>query len=269
MQGTLLNGKEIAVKRLSRSSQQGLEELRNEVKLLAKLQHKNLVKLFGCCLDGLEKLLVFEYLSNTSLDKFLFASNILLDADMNPKISDFGLAKLFINIDETHANTSRIAGTYGYMAPEYAMRGQFSTKSDVFSYGILLLEIVTGRTVYQQEDETEEDLLSYVWHHWEKGDLSGAIDKSVSSHCPSQELIRCIHVGLLCVQDDPSERPNMASVLHMLRSESMTLPAPSAPPFLFSGANSAGCSQISLTEKNYGNAMSENVDSGKNTTDDE
>ncbi|KAF8700460.1 hypothetical protein HU200_034400 [Digitaria exilis] len=249
--GVFPDGQVVAIKRLSARSRQGLIEFKNEIQVIAKLQHKNLVRLLGCCIYEEEKMLIYEYLANKSLDHFIFdpirreslkwksrikiadASNILLDSDLNPKISDFGMARIF-PVDATQATASRLVGTFGYMAPEYASDGLLSIKSDVFSFGVLLLEIISGKrsSGFQYNGEFY-NLLEYAWQLWKGRRWNEFIDKSFGDEYEMEELMKYLAVALLCVQEKTIDRPTMHDVIAILSSENISLPEPKQPAYSY------------------------------------
>jgi len=286
--GILSDGQEIAVKKLLGRAGPGLDQLQNEVRVLAELQHKNLVGLQGFCSHQNDTLLVYEYIKNGSLDNILFddskgnalnweqqyniihgiakgilylhedssmriihrdlkSSNILLDDNMEPKIADFGLARL-LGEGHTHTRTTRVVGTFGYMAPEYAWRGSVSPKIDIFSFGVLVLEIVTRRSNCSSDDHSTVNLLTDVWDHWTKQTVSQMLHPSLDEFARSQAL-RCIHIGLLCVQPEPDDRPDISAVVFMLTRDSMELQPPAQPAFFF-GRESPSASR-SDGQRNY------------------
>ncbi|CAL5344709.1 unnamed protein product [Camellia sinensis] len=240
--GVLLNGLEIAAKKLSGNSRQGQEEFKNEVLLLARLRHKNLVCLLGFCLEGKELLLIYEFMPNKSLDHFissldwkncnkiiqgfargllylhedsqhriihrdLKASNILLDAEMNPKISDFGTGRLMV-LDQSHYTASKIMGTIGYMPPEYFKCGHFSVKSDVFSFGVILLEILSGRKIFCFHDmENGKNLLSYAWKSWKKNTALDIVDSTLMTGSKNQRWLQLLTCSLAPLSLSLPSRP--------------------------------------------------------------
>ncbi|KAJ7968796.1 GPCR kinase [Quillaja saponaria] len=258
--GILSDGTTIAVKQLSSRSKQGNREFVNEIGMISGLKHPNLVRLYGCCIEGNQLLLVYEYMENNSLALVLFdpkgsqvkldwsmrqkiclgiakglvflheestlkivhrdikTTNVLLDRDLNPKISDFGLAKLDKE-ENTHIST-RVAGTIGYMAPEYALWGYLTYKADVFSFGVVALEIVAGKNnMKYRPNENFVCLLDWALVLQQKANLVELVDPKLGSNFNKEEAVRMIKVALLCTNPSPAVRPIMSSVVSMLEGQ--------------------------------------------------
>ncbi|XP_027065954.1 cold-responsive protein kinase 1-like isoform X2 [Coffea arabica] len=257
--GVLRDGTQVAIKCLSADSKQGTTEFLTEINMISNIRHPNLVQLIGCGIEGSYRILVYEYMENNSLASSLLsskvkrlemdwskranicrgtasglaflheeadpsivhrdikASNVLLDENLHPKIGDFGLAKLFPD-NVTHVST-RVAGTVGYLAPEYALLGQLSKKADVYSFGVLVLELVSGRS--SSKAAFGEDLLvlvEWTWKLREEGRILEIVDPELGEY-PEEEVIRFIQVALFCTQAAAHQRPGMKQVLKMLSEE--------------------------------------------------
>lgn len=302
--GVLPDGRDIAVKRLFFNNRHRATDFYNEVNMISTVEHKNLVRLLGCSCSGPESLLVYEYLQNKSLDRFIFdvnrgktldwqrrytiivgtaeglvylheqssvkiihrdikASNILLDSKLQAKIADFGLARSFQD-DKSHISTA-IAGTLGYMAPEYLAHGQLTEMVDVYSFGVLVLEIVTGKqNTKSKMSDYSDSLITEAWKHFQSGELEKIYDPNLDwksqydSHIIKKEIARVVQIGLLCTQEIPSLRPPMSKLLHMLKNKEEVLPLPSNPPFMDervmelrdgSDGDSAGCASLATVSQ--------------------
>ncbi|RDX74769.1 Cold-responsive protein kinase 1, partial [Mucuna pruriens] len=290
-QGTLKDGRQIAVKTLSAGSKQGVREFLTEIKTIANVKHPNLVELVGCCVQETNRILVYEYLENNSLDHALLgtrganvrldwrkrssicmgtarglaflheelvphivhrdikASNILLDRDFNPKIGDFGLAKLFPD-DITHIST-RIAGTTGYLAPEYAMGGQLTMKADVYSFGVLILEIISGKSSARTNwGGSNKFLLEWAWQLYEEGKLLELVDPDMVEF-PEEEVIRYMKIAFFCTQAAASRRPMMSQVVEMLSKNIKLNEKQLTAPGLFQDSGTSSLKKSSFESTSY------------------
>ncbi|KAF6135020.1 hypothetical protein GIB67_014069 [Kingdonia uniflora] len=301
--GILPDGKAVAVKRLVFTTRQWVDLFFNEVNLISDVNHKNLVKLLGCSITGPESLLVYEYVPNQSLQDHLFGknssrqlswevryniivgtaegltylheesklriihrdiklSNVLLDENLTAKIADFGLARLFPE-DKTHISTA-IAGTLGYMAPEYVVRGKLTEKADVYSFGVLVIEVVSGRR-NNSFSQDSVSILQMVWNYYGSGRLCEAVDPSLEGVFQESEAARVLQIGLLCTQASADLRPSMSMVVKML-TDNFDIPNPSQPPFLNSNnvkplliqQGSSNSRTESLTQSS-GNSMTQSL----------
>ncbi|KAJ3682312.1 hypothetical protein LUZ60_014885 [Juncus effusus] len=279
--GLLKNGTIVAVKRLAiTETSRAKADYKSEVKLISNVHHRNLVRLLGYSSKGDDLLLVYEFMANTSLDKFIFgehrgtlnwkqrydiivgmarglsylhhefyvciihrdikSSNILLDDDFQPKIADFGLARLLPD-DLSHLST-KFAGTLGYTAPEYAIHGNLSEKVDTYSYGVVVLEIISGRKSNDTKLElTNQYLLEWAWRLYEANELLSLVDESLNpDEYDANEVKRTIEMALMCTQSTVSARPTMSEVVVMLLSKVGPIVQPTRPTFIDSTSRVRG-----------------------------
>lgn len=275
----LLGGKEIAVKRVSKNSRQGKQEFIAEVTIIGSLHHKNLVKLIGWCYESRELLLVYEFMPNGSLDKYLYedgkfgckegsilswgtrhsaiygvaqaldylhsgcekkvlhrdikASNILLDSDFTAKLGDFGLARTIQKRDETHHSTKEIAGTPGYMAPETFLTGRATVETDVYAFGVVVLEVVCGMrrgNLYAQKDDYKNSIVYWVWELYGQGKLLAAVDNRIRKEINEEEVEHVLVLGLACCHPNPHHRPSTRTVMQVLSGEAAPPEVPKERP---------------------------------------
>lgn len=263
--GSLINGTPVAIKRILNNLGQAEKEFRAEVEAIGHVRHKNLVRLLGYCMEGTHRMLVYEYVNNGNLEQWLHgamrqhgyltwearmkvligtakalaylheaiepkvvhrdikSSNILIDDDFNAKVSDFGLAKL-LGAGKSHV-TTRVMGTFGYVAPEYANTGLLNEKSDVYSFGVLLLEAITGRDpVDYSRPPQEVNLVDWLKMMVGSRRSEEVVDPNIEAKPSTRALKRALLTALRCVDPDSEKRPKMGQVVRMLESEEYPMP---------------------------------------------
>ncbi|KAF7113711.1 hypothetical protein RHSIM_RhsimUnG0111100 [Rhododendron simsii] len=299
--GILPDGQIVAVKRLFFNTRQWVDHFFNEVNLISEIDHKNLVKLLGCSITGPESLLVYEFVANQSVHDHLFGfnknvqpltwedryniilgtaeglaylheesnlriihrdiklSNVLLDDDFSPKIADFGLARLFPE-DKTHISTA-IAGTLGYMAPEYIVRGKLTEKADVYSFGVIVIEVVSGKKNISFA-QNAHSILQTAWNLYRLGTPCEAVDPSLQGKFKEEEARKLLQIGLLCVQASAELRPSMSMVVKMMK-DNYEIPQPTQPPFLIAGSGESS-TQFAQSRTSHSRPESHNTQSSGN-----
>ncbi|KAL3512525.1 hypothetical protein ACH5RR_025242 [Cinchona calisaya] len=288
----------IAVKRVSRESKQGVKEYASEVKIISQLRHRNLVQLIGWCHEKGELLLVYEFMPNGSLDSHLFkersllswvarykiardlasallylheeweqcvvhrdikSSNVMLDSNFNAKLGDFGLARLVDH--EKGAQTTLLAGTMGYMAPECATTGKASKESDVYSFGIVALEIACGRKpIDLKAEENQIILVQWIWELYGTGSLLEGADPKLQADFDEEQMEHLMIVGLWCAHPDSSCRPSIRQAIHVLNFEIPLPILPSKMPIpTYSSTPEIGVLNSSLSRSHYDNNVYESI----------